>query len=61
MVAPAEQSSQFALGAGCRLGPLAGDLAIVFLGPIASDFIAAMGDSKGLWEHLSQTVLPRYV
>ena len=62
MVAPAAQSSL------CRfrnwLSPWsigASILAIVLLGPIASVFIAAMGDSEGLWEHLSQTVLPRYV
>jgi len=36
-------------------------LAVVFLGPILSVFVAAAGDSQGLWSHLSQTVLPRYV
>ena len=36
-------------------------LAFIFLAPIFSVFIAATGDSQGLWGHLSQTVLPRYV
>jgi len=36
-------------------------LAVIFLSPILSVFVAATGDSQGLWGHLSQTVLPRYV
>lgn len=36
-------------------------LAIVFLGPILAVFVAATGDSGGLWGHLFETVLPRYV
>ena len=36
-------------------------LAFIFLAPIFSVFIAATGDSQGLWSHLSQTVLPRYI
>ena len=36
-------------------------IAIVFLGPIFAVFFAAAGDSGGLWTHLFETVLPRYV
>lgn len=36
-------------------------IAVIFLTPILSVFVAATGDSQGLWGHLSQTVLPRYV
>ena len=36
-------------------------LVVVFLSPIAAIVVAASGDSGGLWVHLSQTVLPRYV
>ena len=36
-------------------------VAIVFLGPIFAVFFAAAGDSGGLWKHLFETVLPRYV
>ena len=36
-------------------------LVFVFLSPIAAIVVAASGDSGGLWVHLSQTVLPRYV
>ena len=38
-----------------------GLLAIVLLFPISAVFIAASGDSEGLWAHLSATVLPYYV
>jgi iron(III) transport system permease protein len=33
----------------------------VCLGPIAAVFVTATGDSGGLWAHLFETVLPRYV
>jgi len=36
-------------------------LSLLFLGPIFAVFLAASGDSGGLWGHLFQTVLPRYV
>ena len=36
-------------------------IAAVFLGPVASIFYTASGDSEGLWPHLFETVLPRYV
>jgi len=36
-------------------------LVCVFLGPILAVFVAAMGDSGDLWNHLFETVLPRYV
>ena len=36
-------------------------LAAIFLSPILAVFWAAAGDSGGLWDHLSTTVLPRYV
>lgn len=36
-------------------------LTLLLLGPILSVFGAATGDSEGLWPHLFQTVLPRYV
>ena len=36
-------------------------LALIFLGPILAVFLAASGDSGGLWEHLIDTVIPRYV
>lgn len=36
-------------------------VAAVFLGPILAVFVAAAGDSGGLWAHLFDTVLPRYV
>lgn len=36
-------------------------LAMVFLLPILSVFIAASGDTGDLWPHLFQTVLPRYI
>ena len=62
MVAPAAQANQFRVKNWLSPWSIgASILAIVLLGPIASVFIAAMGDSMGLWEHLSQTVLPRYV
>ena len=62
MVAPAAQANQFRVKNWLSPWSIgASILAIVLLGPIASVFIAAMGDSVGLWEHLSQTVLPRYV
>ena len=35
-------------------------LALVFLAPILSVFVAASGDSGGLWSHLFTTVFPRY-
>ena len=35
-------------------------LSLVFLAPILSVFVAASGDSGGLWEHLFTTVFPRY-
>ena len=62
MVAPAAQANQFRVKNWLSPWSIgASILAIVLLRPIASVFIAAMGDSMGLWEHLSQTVLPRYV
>ena len=36
-------------------------LSLSYLGPIFAVFLAALGDSGGLWSHLFQTVLPRYV
>ena len=36
-------------------------LVVIFLGPIVAVFVAATGDSGGLWDHLFETVLPRYV
>ena len=36
-------------------------LAGVFLAPVAAVFWAAFGDSGGLWAHLVETVIPRYV
>ena len=36
-------------------------LVVVFFTPILAIVVAASGDSGGLWSHLSQTVLPRYV
>lgn len=36
-------------------------LAVLVVSPILAVFIAAMGDSEGLWPHLAGTVLPRYV
>ena len=36
-------------------------LIVVFISPIFAIVVAASGDSGGLWSHLSQTVLPRYV
>ena len=36
-------------------------LSLLFLGPIFAVFLAASGDSGGLWSHLFQTVLPRYI
>ncbi|MBX2806316.1 MAG: iron ABC transporter permease [Hyphomicrobiales bacterium] len=33
----------------------------LYLAPILAVFVAASGDSGGLWIHLSDTVLPRYV
>jgi iron(III) transport system permease protein len=36
-------------------------LALILLAPILSVFAAAAGDSEGLWAHLFETVLPRYV
>jgi len=36
-------------------------LVAVFLSPILAVFVAATGDSGGLWSHLFETVLPRYV
>lgn len=36
-------------------------VAAVFLTPILTVFVAAMGDSGDLWSHLSTTVLPRYL
>ena len=36
-------------------------LAIILVGPILSVFHAATGDNEGLWQHLSDTVLPGYV
>ena len=62
MVAPAPQARQFRVRnwlSPWSIGAVI--LAIVLLGPIASVFITATGDSLGLWDHLSQTVLPRYV
>ncbi len=35
--------------------------ALVLLAPMLSVFAAAAGDSEGLWGHLFETVLPRYV
>ena len=36
-------------------------LTAVFLAPIVAVFVAATGDSGGLWSHLFSTVIPRYV
>ncbi len=36
-------------------------LVIIFLAPVIAITITATGDSDGLWMHLAQTVLPRYV
>jgi iron(III) transport system permease protein len=36
-------------------------IAAILLGPILAVFGAAAGDSGGLWRHLFETVLPRYV
>ena len=36
-------------------------VAAIFLAPILAVFVAASGDSGGLWGHLFETVLPRYV
>jgi len=36
-------------------------LVLIFLSPIVAICVAASGDSAGLWTHLYQTVLPRYV
>jgi iron(III) transport system permease protein len=36
-------------------------LAAIFIGPILAVFFAATGDSGGLWSHLFDTVLQRYV
>ena len=36
-------------------------LVVVFISPVFAIVVAASGDSGGLWSHLSQTVLPRYV
>ena len=36
-------------------------VAALFLMPILAVFVAAAGDSGGLWGHLFETVLPRYV
>lgn len=36
-------------------------LVAIFLAPIVAVFFAAAGDSGGLWSHLFETVLPRYV
>ena len=36
-------------------------IVVILLGPILAVFGAATGDSGGLWKHLFETVLPRYV
>lgn len=36
-------------------------LSLIILAPIAAVFFMAAGDSEGLWGHLFETVLPRYV
>ena len=36
-------------------------LACVFIAPVLAIVITAAGDSGGLWVHLAETVLPRYV
>ncbi|MBG02537.1 MAG: ABC transporter permease [Rhodospirillaceae bacterium] len=36
-------------------------LVIAFLSPVAAIVVTATGDSAGLWSHLAETVLPRYV
>jgi iron(III) transport system permease protein len=36
-------------------------LAVILIGPIVAVFVAATGDTGGLWRHLFSTVLPRYV
>ncbi len=36
-------------------------LSIILLGPVIAVFIAASGDNGGLWAHLFDTVLPRYI
>lgn len=36
-------------------------LLIAFLSPVVAIVVTATGDSAGLWSHLAETVLPRYV
>ncbi|MEC8372365.1 MAG: iron ABC transporter permease, partial [Pseudomonadota bacterium] len=36
-------------------------LVIAFLSPVVAIVVTATGDSAGLWSHLAETVLPRYV
>ncbi len=36
-------------------------LLVAFLSPVAAIVLTATGDSAGLWAHLAETVLPRYV
>ncbi|MBO6863122.1 MAG: iron ABC transporter permease, partial [Alphaproteobacteria bacterium] len=36
-------------------------LCLVCITPILFVFVAATGDAEGLWGHLFETVLPRYV
>jgi len=36
-------------------------LVVAFLSPVAAIVVTATGDSAGLWSHLAETVLPRYV
>ncbi len=36
-------------------------LVAIYLAPIIAVFFAAHGDSGGLWDHLFETVLPRYI
>ena len=36
-------------------------LLIAFLSPVVAIVVTANGDSAGLWSHLAETVLPRYV
>ena len=36
-------------------------LTLVLLAPIAAVFFVASGNSEGLWEHLLDSVIPRYI
>ncbi|MEP3115636.1 iron ABC transporter permease [Nisaea sp.] len=60
----AEPVTSRRMGVRAFINPLylaSGLLAIVLLIPILSVFVAAAGDSEGLWSHLASTVLPYYI